>query len=63
MDRKTVLERAFELATSGKFATVGEIKKVLRSEGYITTQLLGQELYKQLRAQMEKARRTGGRAF
>ena len=56
MDRKTLLERAFELAASGKFVTVEEIKKALRAEGYITSQLLGRELYKQLRARMEKAR-------
>ena len=60
MDRKTVLERAFELAASGKCVTVGEIKDALSAEGYVTAQVEGRELHRQLRARIEKTRQVEG---
>jgi hypothetical protein len=44
----TPLERAFELARSGKVATVIEIKKQLRAEGFDVAQITGTTLTKQL---------------
>lgn len=46
----TALERAFELARSGKFANVSEVKSVVAREGYPMNQLEGPALTKQLRA-------------
>jgi hypothetical protein len=48
--RPTTLERAFQLARSGRPITVGDIKKALRSEGYASGQIDGKALNKQLRA-------------
>lgn len=53
---KTALERAFELAQSGRFASFGEIKKVVRSEGYAVDQLTGPQLSKQVRGLIERAK-------
>lgn len=47
--RMTVLERAFELAKSGKFASVEEIRRALASEGFWVDQLTGRTLRAQLR--------------
>ena len=50
-DQPTTIERAFDLARSGRFATVTLIRKQLRLEGYQEkSQLRGPTLYKQLRA-------------
>lgn len=46
---KTALERAFELARSGQFVSVTEIKDRVRAEGYAVAQLEGGALSKQLR--------------
>lgn len=46
--RKTILERAFELAQSGKCLSVIEITKQLKAEKYDTDQLEGRALKKQL---------------
>jgi hypothetical protein len=46
----TVLERAFQLAKSGQCATVTEIQQRLSDEGYMTAQITGPMLLKQLRA-------------
>jgi hypothetical protein len=49
-DQPTTIERAFDLARSGKFPTVTLIRKQLRLEGYQEkSQLRGASLYKQLR--------------
>ncbi|SDH21767.1 hypothetical protein [Pelagibacterium luteolum] len=48
----TALERAFELAKSGRYQTNSEIKKVLKSEGYSTAQVTGTVLMRQLRELM-----------
>lgn len=45
----TPLERAFELARSGKCRTVDDIRRALHSEGYVTAQIQGPLLRKQLR--------------
>jgi len=48
-NRMTTLERTFELARSGKFATVSELKQAVASEGYSMAQVTGSSLTKQLR--------------
>ncbi len=60
---KTTLERAFELAKSGKCTSVREIRLVLAREGYDGSQLQGVVLAKQLRDLIETThppRRKGG---
>ena len=52
----STLERAFELAATGLFSTVTEIKLRLAREGYQFEQVEGPELAKQLVAAMTKAR-------
>ena len=47
--RPTTLERAFELARSGDCANVGEIVKRLSNEGFVTQQVTGPSLLRQLR--------------
>ena len=54
------LERAFELAASGRYSTVSEIRLKLMREGYYYEQVEGPELSKQLVAAITTAR--GGRA-
>lgn len=46
---KTALERAFELAKSGKYANVSDIKTALLAERYSTEKVTGASLSKQLR--------------
>lgn len=46
---KTTLERAFELASSGCYAQVEDIRRQLKLEGYSEEQLYGGTLIKQLR--------------
>jgi len=53
---KTVLERSFELARSGEFTTVETIRRRLSQEGYMTEQLKGRELNKQLQVLMRAAK-------
>jgi len=45
----TSLERAFEMARSGRYASVAEIKKQLNSEGFSVAQVTGTVLLRQLR--------------
>jgi hypothetical protein len=52
----TSLERAFELAKSGQCATVEEIKKKLKAEGFWADQIVGKTLIKQLRGLIEAAK-------
>jgi hypothetical protein len=47
--RATTLERAFELARSGKYAGVSELRLQLKAEGYSPDQLTGPALLRQLR--------------
>jgi hypothetical protein len=46
----TALERAFQLAKSGSYASLEHIKKRLKAERYSTEQITGGALSKQLRA-------------
>ena len=46
---KTALERAFELARSGRYDTSHAIKTAVSAEGYSVTQITGRTLMKQLR--------------
>jgi hypothetical protein len=55
---RTALERAFDLANSGACDTVEDIKRCLRQEGYVDTQVIGKSLRKQLRALIDEARET-----
>jgi hypothetical protein len=45
----SALERAFDLARSGKYKTVSDIRCRLKQEGYWDAQLSGPGLLKQLR--------------
>jgi hypothetical protein len=51
----TPLERAFELAKSGRATTIADIKKLLKSEGYSVDHITGQGLTKQLNGLMREA--------
>lgn len=55
-DRPTLIERAFQLACTGRFNRVEEIRMALNSEGYFASQLDGPALEKQLREAIKKAR-------
>ena len=55
-NRPTALERAFQLARSGRPNTIQDIKKILGSEGYLAAQIEGQALHRQLRALILEAR-------
>lgn len=49
--RPSLLERAFELAASGEFATLTEIRNALKRENYeaVDPQLVGPTVRRQLR--------------
>jgi hypothetical protein len=49
-DRPTVLERAFQLAKSGQFKSIDDIRRQLAKEHYSRDQLTGGTLRKQLLA-------------
>ena len=51
----TALERAFQLAKSGSYASLEDIKKRLKAEGYSTAQITGGVLSKQLRLLIQTA--------
>jgi hypothetical protein len=54
MDRNTTaLERAFQLARSGNHASVADVKKQLKTEGYSVAQITGPTLLKQLKALLQ----------
>ena len=48
----SALERAFELAKSGKFERVVDIRTHLMKEGYLTDQITGRTLSSQLKSLM-----------
>jgi hypothetical protein len=54
------LERAFELASSGRCATIADIKRKLREEGYMDDQVEGPLLFSQLNSLMKKTHRQSG---
>ena len=53
--RKTCMERAFDLAGSGTFRDVVELKRKLNAEGYEGNQIYGRGLSVQLRTIMRAA--------
>jgi hypothetical protein len=55
----TVLERAFQLAKSGSFATVDAIGKQLKAEGYSVNQIAGRVFRAQLIGLIKAARGKG----
>ena len=57
--RLTTLERAFELAQSGQFASVQEIRKQLNVEGFYAGQVTGPSLSKQLTTLIRKTAAQG----
>jgi hypothetical protein len=52
----TALERAFQLAKSGKCSSLADLKKQLRAEGYSIAQITGRTLAKQLVTLIKLAR-------
>ncbi|WP_306223535.1 hypothetical protein [Bosea beijingensis] len=54
---KTTLERAFELARSGKFETLKQLQRALSAEGFSLQQHSGPALFEQLRNLMKAAKR------
>lgn len=50
------LERAFELARSGSCASITDIRRKLRSEGYSVVQITGKTLSRQMRELISAAR-------
>jgi len=59
MTRPTTLERAFDLARSGRYASVQEIRLALKGERFdnVEAHLAGRSLVRQLRDLCEQARR------
>jgi hypothetical protein len=58
---KSLLERAFDLAASGKVKTLGEIRHALKVEGYQDNQLSGPALSKQLRELIRRSQKEADR--
>jgi hypothetical protein len=57
MSRPTTLERAFEMARSGDFASVREIRDALKAEGFDALQMHGTSLERQIRQLCSDARK------
>lgn len=55
--RKTAIERAFELASSGEVTSLSELRRALAGEGYPTAQVVGPQMMRQLRLLMHPPRR------
>jgi hypothetical protein len=53
---QTALERAFELAKSGRCSSAEEVRKVLAKEGYPLSQLTGRALREQIKELIRKAK-------
>lgn len=53
---RTAIERAFELARTGRFATCQAVKTALSTEGYSVAQITGKTLLKQLRELIRSTR-------
>jgi hypothetical protein len=61
MSNQDFLRRAFELADTGEYSSVGDIRKVLVQERFTLrelSQLGGKQLAQQLRDRIKAARRT-----
>jgi hypothetical protein len=55
-DDFSVIERAFQLARTGQYVTVEDVKKKLRAEGYSVATITGPTLLRQLRELIKAAR-------
>jgi hypothetical protein len=53
-DRPTALERAFQLARSGRPKSINDIKRELGKEPYSSSQITGKTLRKQLLALIQQ---------
>jgi hypothetical protein len=53
----TVLERAFEIARSGRVTTMTELRLILKAERFTLTQVSGPALTRQLTTLMREANR------
>jgi hypothetical protein len=53
---KTPIERAFEMARTGKYLSASEIKRAVSAEGYAVAQIEGPMLMRQLRGLIRDAR-------
>jgi hypothetical protein len=56
----SVIERAFQLARTGRYASIDELKKKLRAEGYSVATITGPTLLRQLRELIKAARGAPG---
>ena len=56
-NKRTELERAFDLAKSGACASIDDLRRCLKLEGYSLHQVTGPSLNKQLRALILEAQR------
>jgi hypothetical protein len=54
----SAIERAFELAKSGRYANVGEIKYRLHVDSYFADAITGHQQRDQLKALIDTARKT-----
>jgi hypothetical protein len=63
-DRPGIIERAYELARSGRYPTVSMVKKQIRAEGYpsVESYLQGATIHAALRDLCRAARPQGGEA-
>ena len=57
---KTVIERAFDLARSGRASSLAELRTMIKSEGYSLHQITGPALGRQLRDLIAKAKAPTG---
>ena len=55
---KTAIERAFELARTGLYFEIAEIKDQLMGEGYFTDSITGPTLRAQLKSLMKSGQKT-----
>ena len=55
---KTAIERGFELARTGLYSDVGDIKARLRNEGYFTDTVTGPRLRAQIKRLMQAAQKS-----
>jgi hypothetical protein len=54
----STVERAFQLARTGEFASVEDLKRKLRAEGYSIATITGPTLLRQLRELIKTGRNT-----
>ncbi len=59
-DNEKIVERAFVLAESGRFASLEDVKRQLKREGFVTVETALRALLtrRELRASCSRARRT-----